>query len=158
MIGPRAVESTSSVTGSAPLHPDHLAAHVARQPAVALAVLPRVAVAAQLFEEQVGVVGQAGGDAPGGEAVVPARDRRRADERRPGDRPVRRADGDEVPRGRELGGEVRVVAQDRPAGGRARRGDDPVVRPAAAGEDFEEGVQVFESRRRDPGRPGAESD
>src|SRR5204863_6557811 len=85
------------------------------------------AVRAELFKEQVGVVGQAGGHAPRNVAVEPGRETGAAGERGPGDRPVRRADVGQVPLDRHGREQVRVVTHDRPAGGGAARPDRPVV-------------------------------
>ena len=90
-------------------------------------------VFADLFEEQVGVVGQTGSHAPGGVPVESDREAGRSQQGRSGDLPVGGRDVCEVPVGRHRRGEVGIVGDDRVARRRPGAGDRPVVgSPATA--------------------------
>src|SRR5262249_6804670 len=104
---------------------DDLVADLAGNEAVALA--HAAAVGADLLPEEIGIVYQAGGHAPGGYAVVPAHDGRATHERGTGSGPGGRADVRQVPVGGNAGVEVGIVGQERPAGRGARRGQGPVI-------------------------------
>src|SRR5438128_2493429 len=81
--------------GVAALDADDLVAHLTRDVVAPLA--DAAAVRPDVLDEQVGVVHEAGGQAPGGPAVVPGQHDRAADEGRPAHLLARRAQADEVP-------------------------------------------------------------
>src|SRR5262249_59368158 len=123
------------------LHPDHLTGGFA--PAErAVRLTDARSVRPEGFEEQVGVVGQPGGHAPGGEPVVPDPEPGGADEPSPGRLPLGAADVREVPRRRGGRGQVRVAGQDGLTRGGAAAGDGPVVRTTAAGQELLQGGEI----------------
>src|SRR5262249_51905358 len=127
------------------LHPDHLTGCFAPAEG-ALRLTDARSVRAEGFKEQVGVVRQPGGHAPGGEPVVPDAEARGTDEPSPGRLPLRAADVREVPRRRGGRGQVRVAGQDGLTRGGAAAGDGPVVRPTAAGQELLQGGEIGRQR------------
>ena len=154
-IGPRGVTRTRSVTGRAALDGDDLLDDPAGDEGVAL--LDARAVGADLLEEQVGVVHQAGRQPPGGVAVVPREDDRAADEARPGDGSRRACAGgrDTSAAGRPASRCGSLARSGRPVAVR-EPGDDPVVRAAAEADPGEERREVRPQPDRPPRRPVAD--
>src|SRR5947209_6947569 len=103
--------------------------HLTIDPALALAN----AMALDLLREEIGVVNEPSGRAPGDVAIERGSKARRAGKGRPGDGPVGRDQVGQVPLRRQGWEEMRVIANDRPAARGALRGDCPVVRPTPFG-------------------------
>src|SRR5262245_10048606 len=98
--------------------------HLTIDPAIAL---PN-AMPVDLLGEEVGIVNQSRGRAPGDMAVEGRGEAGRRGEHGSGDRPLWRHEMGQVPLRRQGREEVWVVADDWPAGRRALRSDGPVVR------------------------------
>ena len=116
ITGPRGVTRTSSST-SLPPRTRNASRRVSA--GYILAVFEdRTAVGPDALEEEVGVVGEAGGDAPGAVPVVADGYCRRAGKGGAGDGPAGRLDARQVPVRRRDGREMGVVGQDGSSGPR----------------------------------------
>ena len=108
-----------------PFDPDYLSPHLAGYELLALA--DRATIRPKLLDEEIDRIDQAGGNPPGGKAVVAETDRRRADESSAGGRPGGRLQMGEVPVGRQRWVEMRVVRDNRAAGRGPGTGEGPVI-------------------------------